>query len=228
MTAPQGAPPGGPRPAGGAHPAAEPAPPPPGPRSGAAGVGAPVAPPRTSSPADADLGKVGPAGLGTPTLVIVVYGTPAPQGSKHGRPIYKGKGKNKVFTGKVAQVESSAKVAPWGDSVTAAALSAMSDRPLLLERPVAVEMVFTLKRPKSRPSWWPSGERWSATMPMRPAGYPDVSKLARSTEDALTAAGVWTDDGRVVEYGRLTKVYPGEDVDALPVPGAVIRVWVMP
>jgi Holliday junction resolvase RusA-like endonuclease len=158
-------------------------------------------------------------------LVITVYGTPAPQGSKQGRPIYKGKGKDRVFTGKVAQVESSAKVTPWRDSVTAAAVEAMGDGHLLIERPVRVEMIFTLKRPKSRPSWWPPGEPWSKSMPMRPAGYPDVSKLARSTEDALTAAGVWADDGRVVEYGRLAKVYPGEDPDALGVPGAVIRVW---
>jgi hypothetical protein len=45
-----------------------------------------------------------------------------------------------------------------------------------------------------------------------------------STEDALTDAGVWEDDSRVVEYKRLAKVFPGEDVDALDVPGAVIRI----
>ena len=52
-----------------------------------------------------------------------------------------------------------------------------------------------------------------------------MSKLARSTEDALTDAGLWRDDSRVVEYTRLAKVWANEDRDALGVPGAVIRVW---
>ena len=45
----------------------------------------------------------------------------------------------------------------------------------------------------------------------------------RSTEDALSDAGFWADDARVVEYGRLAKVFPGEDPDALQSPGVVIR-----
>jgi Holliday junction resolvase RusA-like endonuclease len=55
---------------------------------------------------------------------------------------------------------------------------------------------------------------------------PDLSKLIRSTEDALTDAGVWTDDARVVAYHQPRKVYAGSaDPDALHTPGAVIRVW---
>ena len=53
---------------------------------------------------------------------------------------------------------------------------------------------------------------------------PDLSKLLRSTEDALTDAGLWADDARVVEYERLAKVYPGEDPEALPVPGVRIEI----
>jgi hypothetical protein len=51
---------------------------------------------------------------------------------------------------------------------------------------------------------------------------PDLSKLARSTEDAITEAGLWADDARVSEYARLAKVWPGCDPDALPVPGVVV------
>ena len=43
------------------------------------------------------------------SIEIIVLGTPAPQGSKHGYAV-KAKG---AYTGKVAQVESSAKVKPW-------------------------------------------------------------------------------------------------------------------
>jgi Holliday junction resolvase RusA-like endonuclease len=43
------------------------------------------------------------------------------------------------------------------------------------------------------------------------------------TCDALTATGVYEDDGRVVSL-LARKVYPDDGEDALPVPGAVIRV----
>jgi crossover junction endodeoxyribonuclease RusA len=57
-----------------------------------------------------------------------------------------------------------------------------------------------------------------------PSVAPDLSKLIRSTEDALTAAGVWRDDCLVVEYTRLAKVYVNEDPEALDRPGAFIVV----
>ena len=53
---------------------------------------------------------------------------------------------------------------------------------------------------------------------------PDLSKLARSTEDALTAAGIWTDDARVVEYGLLAKRYPNEGRGSLEAPGVLITI----
>jgi Holliday junction resolvase RusA-like endonuclease len=64
--------------------------------------------------------------------------------------------------------------------------------------------------PKTRRTW--------------PDKKPDVSKLARSTEDAISDAGLWVDDARVVEYGRLAKVFPGEDRDALQSPGVIVRI----
>lgn len=85
---------------------------------------------------------------------------------------------------------------------------------MLLDQPLAAVMVFTMPKPVSAP-------RTRRTWPMR---MPDLSKLCRSTEDALTKL-VWADDARVVEYRRLAKVYPCEDVDALDVTGAVIRIY---
>lgn len=104
-------------------------------------------------------------------------------------------------------VESSAKLRPWREAVKAAAYGAGP----LLDGPLAVQMVFTLPRPKSAPK--------RDTTPYR---TPDLSKLARSTEDAITDAGLWSDDARVSEYVRLAKVWSGHDPDALPVPGVVI------
>lgn len=147
-----------------------------------------------------------------PPFELIVYGKPAPQGSKRivpsGRP-----------GGRVHVIEASKAVLPWRNAVVTAARVAIGDmRTTMLfpfDGPLAVVMVFTLPKPKSAPK---TRRTW-------PEGRPDVSKLARSTEDALTDAGVWADDARVVEYVRLAKCFPDEAVDALPVPGALIRIW---
>jgi Holliday junction resolvase RusA-like endonuclease len=147
-------------------------------------------------------------------LTVTVHGTPAPQGSKK----YVGHRTSKT-TGKSAAVllESSKKVAPWRSAVEAAArlhLAGLSGW-TPLDGPLCADMVFTLAKPSSAP-------KRTRTWPMR---YPDLSKLLRSTEDALTTAGIWADDARVVHYERLAKVFPGEHPSALDSPGCVIRVW---
>lgn len=137
---------------------------------------------------------------------IVVYGIPAPQGSK--RPI------RNQHTGKIATVENSPNLAPWRQDVKYAAEAALTEagRPQPFQGAVAVRMIFTLPRPatvKRNKRPWPSVA-------------PDILKLGRAVEDALTAAGVWRDDCLVVEYTRLAKVYVGEDPEALDRPGVVI------
>jgi len=138
-------------------------------------------------------------------MKIIVYGMPAPQGSKK----FVGLAKS----GRGILAESSKKVRPWRQDVKAAAL-AVRDGAAPLDAPVRVRMVFTMPKPASAP-------KRKRTFPCR---MPDLSKLARSTEDALTEAGVWKDDARVVEYARLAKVYPGEDPEALDAPGVRIEV----
>jgi Holliday junction resolvase RusA-like endonuclease len=60
-----------------------------------------------------------------------------------------------------------------------------------------------------------------------PAVSPDIDKLERSTYDAISTAKAWEDDGRVIE-SHSRKVYPGEHPDALPEPGAIIRLYTLP
>lgn len=139
----------------------------------------------------------GPAG---PVLTVTVYGTPAPQGSKR-------------HLGKGVMVESSKAVKPWREAVKHAALD-LDTRVGPLAGPLSLELVFTVPKPKSAPK---RRTTW-------PAKKPDLDKLARSTLDGLGEAGVWDDDAQVVELAA-AKVYPDEGVDALPIPGAVIRVW---
>lgn len=139
-------------------------------------------------------------------LRLVVYGTPGPQGSKS----FKGMSK----AGHAIMVESSSKVKTWRDDVKAVALEIRrTDSAEPLTGPLSVRMTFTLRKPLSAPK---RTRTW-------PAKYPDLSKLVRATEDALTAAGIWRDDAQVVELVT-AKRYPGEGVGALDAPGAVIEI----
>ncbi len=154
------------------------------------------------------VGEVQPRGEGGLAVIrIEVRGTPAPQGSK----AFKGM----TNAGRAILTESSKKVRPWRMDVKAAAedyRTRTGHAPI--DAPVVVRMVFTLPKPQSAP-------KTRRTYPMR---TPDLSKLARSTEDALTDAGIWADDARVIGYSKLWKCYPGEDVDALDSPGVVIEI----
>lgn len=160
-------------------------------------------------------------GRSAPVITIRVYGTPAPQGSKR-------------HVGRGVMVESSKKVKPWREAVKQAALDLImvaSDTGQLtagfpLDGPLLVEFAFTFARPKSHYRTGRNAHLLRDSAPPYPAVVPDLSKLIRSTEDALTDAGVWTDDSRVVAYRDPRKVYAGSaDPDALHAPGAVIRVW---
>ena len=143
-------------------------------------------------------------------IQITVYGSPAPQGSKS----FKGMSKS----GHAILAESSKAVKPWREAVKYAALERTRppnhpDGFAPLPGPLLVEITFTLAKPKSAPK---SRRTW-------PDKKPDLSKLVRSTEDALTDAGVWQDDARVIDC-HARKVFPGEHPKALHIPGAVIEI----
>lgn len=144
-------------------------------------------------------------------MKITVYGTPGPQGSKK----FVGVSKK----GKGIMIESSAKVKPWRQAVFHEALAIMGRESMsvpAIPGPVRVTMMFTLARPKSaKPGAVPSKK-------------PDLSKLVRSTEDALTKAGVYEDDARIV-WCESTKTYPFNAGDpatlrGLDRPGCVITI----
>lgn len=126
-----------------------------------------------------------------------VVGLPAPQGSKR-------------HVGDGVMVESSKKVAPWREAVKWAAVQHRPAEPL--DGPLTLHVVFTLPRPKTAPK-----------RRRHPDRTPDLSKLVRSTEDALTDAGIWADDARVVTC-RATKAWWRHHGLALPVPGCVLSV----
>lgn len=145
------------------------------------------------------------------TYRIVVYGSPAPQGSKKFLGTYKGKdGRTHGIMG-----EDSKRTKPWREDVKAAALLVRNGR-APLDCALNVRIIFTMPKPASAP-------KTRRTYPMR---MPDIDKLCRSTFDALTQAGVMVDDARVVRLVA-AKVFPGEDPDALEACGAVIEISVI-
>jgi Holliday junction resolvase RusA-like endonuclease len=156
-----------------------------------------------------DTGELPPA----PAFSLIVHGTPGPQGSK--KPV----GNRLSKKGNVVPVlvESSAKVEPWRNAIKKAARTKIllqRGRFVKLDGPLVAEMHFTLPAPQRMPK-----DRVAHTV------YPDLSKLLRSTEDALTQADVWADDARVIRYWDLSKTYPGLGAKSLEEPGAIINVW---
>ncbi|MGW5352237.1 RusA family crossover junction endodeoxyribonuclease [Streptomyces sp. NPDC004031] len=152
-------------------------------------------------------------------LIITVHGhRPAPQGSKR-------------HVGNGRLIEQSKRVKPWRAAVEDAATAAMTcrhittyggmpmARPQPLDGPLSIEIAFTVRKPASAPK---RRTTWPTT---RDSG--DIDKLLRATFDALTTAGAIADDSRVVEV-TARKMFPGEGLDALNEPGAVIRVWRLP
>lgn len=147
---------------------------------------------------------------------VTVYGMPAPQGSKR-------------HVGGGRMIESSAKVRPWRALVTAAAVDAAAACGWSPDpgTPLALEVTFTLPRPRAHFRTGAHDRELRFGAPTVPGVRPDLDKLLRSTLDALTDSGVISDDSRVVTI-TAAKVYPGpsfDHPDALEHPGAVLTLW---
>ena len=142
-------------------------------------------------------------------ISFYVQGEPAPQGSKRFVGIHKGKGR---------MIESSKKVKPWREAVYWAAIEAKSKTAMVMpmDGALAAVMVFVLPKPPSIRRAYPDRK-------------PDLSKLVRSTEDALVDAGLIADDARIITclaskfYVRKPFKLLDERIE-LDTPGAYIRI----
>lgn len=114
-----------------------------------------------------------------------------PQGSKNAY----------VRGGRAVLVDANPRLKAWRAQVRAAAEAAIAeDGWETLDEPCQAHLAFTMPAPKR--------SRWGV-----PAVKPDLDKLTRAVFDALTDAGVWKDDSRVVSI-EATKRY--EDDEAVP------------
>lgn len=119
------------------------------------------------------------------SISFTVPGVPVPQGSHKG--FY-----NKAL-GRVMMVQDNQKLLPWRDSVTAAASAAWPFPPLLGPVAVTCEFFFPFRSQDLRKD----GSRKRPNEVPWKSAKPDIDKLIRAVLDALTAAGIWRDDGQV-------------------------------
>lgn len=114
-----------------------------------------------------------------------VAGVPVPQGSKR-------------HVGNGIMIESAKNLKPWRAEVRAEAIAAMAQFGLTpATGPVRLECEFTFSRPKSHYRTGKRANELREDMPIYKASKPDISKLVRAVEDAMTGV-VWVDDSQVV------------------------------
>jgi crossover junction endodeoxyribonuclease RusA len=118
-------------------------------------------------------------------ISFVVPGLAAPAGSKRA---FAHKG-----TGKVVTMDANPKAKPWQADCKVFAAQAMAGREPLAG-PVRVTMRFYRPRPKSH---YTAKGGYSSKATARPVGRPDVLKLARAVEDAISGI-CYGDDAQIV------------------------------
>ena len=129
-------------------------------------------------------------------IEFIVHGKPVPKGSKRG-----------FVVGKRVAIadDNSEPLQQWYGAVTSAAAEAMGDN-LLWCGPVRLSVVFYFKRPKGHFGTGKNADTLKPSAPERHTKKPDLDKLLRTIQDALTST-VYRDDSQVCEYGVLTKQY---------------------
>ncbi|MFF7190557.1 RusA family crossover junction endodeoxyribonuclease [Streptomyces sp. NPDC008222] len=158
---------------------------------------------------------------------IVVYGTPAGQGAIS----FLGKGRGAKHTNEKT-------LKPWRRDIVLAAreatgahgytdqaghcfvcLTPKDQHGLYANTPTAADITITVAKPKTAP-------KRRRTWPITRSSH-DIDHHARACLDALSASGVIRDDSQITELS-IRKVYPGEHPQALPEPGAIIRLYTLP
>ena len=123
-------------------------------------------------------------------IEFFVHGKPAPAGSKTG--YYNPKSE------RVIMAPASKNTAPWMQLVKWAAIQeGFSKGRMLLDGPVHLTITFIFNRPKKHYRTGKYSGLLKPSAPTRKTTMPDLTKLVRAAEDALTGL-VWRDDSQVV------------------------------
>lgn len=137
-------------------------------------------------------------------ITFTVFGIPKPAGSKTAFAIKRGG----VYTGRTVVMDACKKTKSWQAIVKAEAKKHAPATPLV--GPISVNFTFYMPRPKSHFGTGKNSKSLKLSAPAYLIGKPDVLKLARAVEDALTGI-IYVDDSQIVDE-RLSKSYDGNSV----------------
>lgn len=132
-------------------------------------------------------------------ITFTVYGEPQPAGSKRAMPIYRNGANGRQLVTRengspmIAVIDDNPKSKNWKQQVAYAARQAY--RGELLKGPLRVSLHFY--RPRLKGHFGANGLNKQGRETPAPIARPDVLKLARGVEDALTGV-VWKDDSQIV------------------------------
>jgi Holliday junction resolvase RusA-like endonuclease len=145
-------------------------------------------------------------------LNFTVYGRPQQRGSKRAMVIYRN-GKPVMANGRVCTyaMDANKNSGQWMAEVRAMAAAAYGGKPLLAG-PIILGCKFFFARPKSH--YGANGLKASA--PRLHLQTPDLAKLIRALEDAITGQ-VWRDDKQVWCYAGYTGKYWTEAAERVEV-----------
>lgn len=125
------------------------------------------------------------------TISFTVYGKPQTAGSKRAFVI--------PGTNRASVTDDNPKSRDWKNAVRSAAIEYCGGHVLdLLDGPLHVTFTFFLLRPKGQFGSGRNASQVKASAPQYPATKPDVLKLSRAVEDALTGV-LWRDDAQIVQ-----------------------------
>lgn len=152
------------------------------------------------------------------TLVasFFVPGTPRPAGSKSAFP-YKSKKTGKM---RVAMVDASKHSPAWKKTIASYAWENYSGKPL--EGPVKLRLTFFMPRPKSHFRTGRFSGQLKDSAPLQHLFKPDLSKLFRCAEDALTGI-LYKDDAQIIEHESPRKHYE----DSSHPKGVFVALWAL-
>jgi Holliday junction resolvase RusA-like endonuclease len=119
-------------------------------------------------------------------IAFTVYGQAAPAGSKRG--FQRG--------GRVIITDANPNARAWKAVVLDAASQAMNGHELL-HGPISLQLTFCVPRPKGHYGSGRNADRVRGSAPAHPTVKPDLLKLARGVEDALSGV-CYRDDAQIV------------------------------
>lgn len=136
-----------------------------------------------------------------PHLRFTAYGAPVTQGSVSAYPTKGGRG--------VRTVSKTPALIEWREIVRAAAVAAAGPDWETQDGAAKVHLAYFVPRPRSAPK----------TIDIWPTKGQDIDKLERAVFDAITNAGIWTDDSRVVQVVHKKRYAVGPDLPRIYKPG---------